>query len=403
MDERHEFQFAGIWLPRHVMEMVAARRLNPTDIILYAMIAALQGKRGCWATNEYLAGTCEVHLRKVQESLAKMKELGLVQQVHFDGRRRYLKVVAEGGDIVPARAEVPTDGTAEGTPNGTSGVPTDGTQNSTQLKTIQPEAGAASEVGVRNGFGLVEVLPAGKATEEDTRHAATLRDAVRRHLPGRAVNLANWAEHFRLLREHDKAPTERIAAALAWYGENIGGQFTPQIFSGEAFRKKFPQLEKQVARDLTLDTPPTPEAVAVAGRLRMLGWPKGSGEALPAAVQRSLDAYRTWCHRVCEMRRRLKMDDLAEDIGTWRQKLLVFGDWLYNGKHGGPEYFVEMHFQAVHRRVTGWHDWRGNLEPFVFDPEGKDFQEAQHAAAADFCGQPSDYWTRFKELMEQEL
>ena len=61
--------------------------------------------------------------------------------------------------------------------------------------------------------------------------------------------LKSWGKEIRKLNRIDGVDKERIAKALDWYGQHIGGQYVPVIESGKAFRDKFLRLEDAMTRE----------------------------------------------------------------------------------------------------------------------------------------------------------
>lgn len=80
--------FKGVWIPK---EIWLDNRLGAVDKIVFAEIWGLDCGDGCFASNEYLANFCQCTQRNVQGIINKLKSLGLVEQVKFDGRTRWLK------------------------------------------------------------------------------------------------------------------------------------------------------------------------------------------------------------------------------------------------------------------------------------------------------------------------
>jgi len=178
-----------------------------------------------------------------------------------------------------------------------------------------------------------------------------------------------------------------------------GGEFVPQVFSGESFRAKFERLEAACQRDIT-SIEVTPEAAAVAGRLAGLGWPAGSAGAVPGAAQASLDAYAAFLAANRGFVERLRRDDLAKDYGAERARLLKFGEHIAD-KLPAPGHFVETWLRAVHARVHGWDGWSGELAPYIFKPEAKRFLAMGRGWAEAYAGDP-DRWDRYLEVMRHE-
>lgn len=62
------------------------------------------------------------------------------------------------------------------------------------------------------------------------------------------TKIKSWANEIRKVYQTDGVPAKRIREALEWYEQNIGGMYIPVIFSGAAFRNKFPALEEAMVR-----------------------------------------------------------------------------------------------------------------------------------------------------------
>ena len=105
MDQKR--QFTGIWIPRQVVE---DERLDWIDRALYGEI---QSYDDCFKTNESLGNRIGETERNVQKRIAHLKELGYVEQTHFDGRLRHLRAClpVRGRHVQPD-----TPDTSSGTP-----------------------------------------------------------------------------------------------------------------------------------------------------------------------------------------------------------------------------------------------------------------------------------------------
>ena len=81
--------FKGIWIP---VEVYLDERLNALDKIILMEIDSLDcTEEGCYASNEYLSKFCQCKETKVSLSIKKLVELGYLEVVKFDGRKRFLK------------------------------------------------------------------------------------------------------------------------------------------------------------------------------------------------------------------------------------------------------------------------------------------------------------------------
>jgi hypothetical protein len=148
----------------------------------------------------------------------------------------------------------------------------------------------------------------------------------------------------------------RVATVLGWYVDRIGGPYIPAAYGGESFRAKYPAIAAAYDRAATVHTPPGPVALAIDRRVAPLGWPNGSDRALASAIQTSLDRYNA------AMR-------AANGAAALDPNLARFMDKVY-AVNGPPDHYVEHWWtNHVHRRVSGWSDWSGDLGPFIWSPE----------------------------------
>ena len=80
--------FKGIWISAEVW---LDERLTALDKMILAEITSLDTGEGCYASNKYLAEFCGCKEIKVSNSVTKLKEIGYLELVKFDGRQRILK------------------------------------------------------------------------------------------------------------------------------------------------------------------------------------------------------------------------------------------------------------------------------------------------------------------------
>lgn len=86
MEQNRDFK--GIWIPK---EIYLSKELNWTDKILLIEIDSLDTEEHCFAGNEYFAKFLGINERRVRASISKLKKLGYIEQIKFDGRTRWLK------------------------------------------------------------------------------------------------------------------------------------------------------------------------------------------------------------------------------------------------------------------------------------------------------------------------
>ena len=80
--------FTGVFIPR---EVYLDDRLNWNERILLCEIDALDANGSCFASNAYFAKFLGIAEANVSRAISRLKELGYVEQVSFDGRKRVLK------------------------------------------------------------------------------------------------------------------------------------------------------------------------------------------------------------------------------------------------------------------------------------------------------------------------
>lgn len=83
-------EYTGVWIPRDVMEDAS---LSALDKILFAEIACFME---CYASNKWLANRIGRSASTVSKGIARLIELGYIEQCGFDGRFRRVRVVKNG-------------------------------------------------------------------------------------------------------------------------------------------------------------------------------------------------------------------------------------------------------------------------------------------------------------------
>ncbi len=87
--------FKGVWIPK---ELYLAEDLSWTEKILLIEIQSLDkgDAKGCYASNEYLGEFLGIKGSSAANMISKLKSLGYLRQLFFDGRNRGLRVTFEG-------------------------------------------------------------------------------------------------------------------------------------------------------------------------------------------------------------------------------------------------------------------------------------------------------------------
>lgn len=383
--ENHKQQFRGVWTPAEVIALLEEGKINCQEMVLLNIIDSLvTPDRGCFATNQYLGERIGLSADRAKRLISNLKSLGLVRQVAFDGRRRYLetswsRIVAHGrkrpgrvGGNALAHFKVPPTGEPKN--NNNKGKP--------RVKPRGPCGGTMPFIKLSNKSS--NTTP----SEFDFQCAQTLHDIVSnaRRRRGRWSH-KKWANEFRILRQELENGQERIQKALDFYKLNVNKKGIPKIDGPPSFRRCFNWLEDSLARsqEASQQVAITPEAKAIAERLYLKHWPKGSRSQVAATVQISLD-------RLARFRKQIfaKFDLEGHKIHERLANRVLT-------QIGQPAHFVEQWMLSVNKDVENWDGWSGNLTGMAFHPDSKRFQRMGRQWTEAYCSVPS----KWDQLMER--
>lgn len=393
--------FIGAISPRELHTLVNEKVIKPAEAWLLLEIGSLvHPKHGCYIGNDKLAERVGLSVRRMQEVISRLTDLGLIRVLWYDGHRRHIEtrwVRVEGKTKKSPRRS--------GTPGGGADVretarPTCEKPHVAYKRSIKANMSAPkpeADGGGVEGFGLAKTKPK-KTTKFDVDIATQLKEAAAAHLGSSHPRIVRgrpsaWAHQILLLRTLDEIPPDRIQKVLDWFARRMGAEFVPVAYNAEAFRKKFLAIEEAMARDVVGTTTVSPEAGRIAERLAMLGWPKGSAEMVSQAVQVCLEGYRGWVTRFKATTARLE----AQKGQARLIRLAQHVDRVLPA----PSQFVQGWMTEVNNRVSGWDEWSGDLKPFLYKPESKKFRSMGRGWAEAYNNDP-DSWDRLIDMMKTE-
>ena len=90
---KKERDFKGIWIPK---EIYFLKDISWMEKALLYEIDSLSKMKGCFASNKYFASFFNVSEHAISVSIRKLKKLGFVEQIAFDGRKRIIKAYIQG-------------------------------------------------------------------------------------------------------------------------------------------------------------------------------------------------------------------------------------------------------------------------------------------------------------------
>lgn len=82
--------FKGVWIPK---EIWLSTELTMLEKVILTEINSLDNEEHCTAGNEYFAEFCQCSTSAVTKAIKHLKELGLIEELNFDGRHRKIRVV----------------------------------------------------------------------------------------------------------------------------------------------------------------------------------------------------------------------------------------------------------------------------------------------------------------------
>ena len=92
----------GLWIPGAVLSRLD---LSLEEKCLYGLLEVLDGGKGCWASNDWLASRLSVSERAIQRYLARLEEVGLVIKVInlAAGNQRRVQTIGSYSASTPSR------------------------------------------------------------------------------------------------------------------------------------------------------------------------------------------------------------------------------------------------------------------------------------------------------------
>jgi len=272
------------------------KTLEPSAKLLYASLVSFFGSHGCFPAQETLAENLNLSVSTVQRSVAALSDEGLLEVITPTGHdrlvHRTIRYLFPAEPLIKATemedAEVERLRTRQIDVSGhpvddMSGHPVDDMSTVTNLNSNQLNyIPAAPRAGAR-------AVPHPRWRKMAERLATAISKT-------RKINCSSkigaWSKSFEALHRLEGIEVLRIKKALCWYCDNLpsrsGEQFFLVIHSGDAFRKKFLQLEAAIKRDQRErgeEEESTGESDGSAGSMKVVG----EGFDMPEDIQRLLN------------------------------------------------------------------------------------------------------------------
>lgn len=251
----NQWNLAGIYIPS---EILFHPELSHKEKILFAFINNMsQTTKGCFASNKYLSDLTNIPKRSLQDSISKLKELGIfhieyeqkktnqVVRRIFINKRFYTKLSRyseAGNDICDYEYDIDLD---QHPPMQILHPPM---QKTAHNKTSSIITNTSNEVLDYNKTIPTKKIP--KIENTFLPLANQLKDIIqtKKNITITRPQLREWSKCIRQLSEQSNIPPERIKHALDWYTDNIGIMYVPVIESGKSLKEKFLKLEAALER-----------------------------------------------------------------------------------------------------------------------------------------------------------
>jgi len=108
LEETPERQFKGVWIEA---EIWLNTDLSWLEKCLWAEISCLgTEKKPCFASNAYLARVMDSTEGSIANMISRMRKMGFIKTVSFDGRKRFIRAVTSNGDFTQTLGETSRSG-----------------------------------------------------------------------------------------------------------------------------------------------------------------------------------------------------------------------------------------------------------------------------------------------------
>jgi hypothetical protein len=203
----------------------------------------------------------------------------------------------------------------------------------------------------------------GRPDERFFKYAEQLREAVNRTDFRMQYSSLDWAREFETI----DCDQQQLEKALTWFCDTIKEPYSLRIRSAATFRKRFGDILDTMGRAYAkrpTEVPANllPETTAILDELRTVLWPpNGAVYQLPAVVDQSVRNHKAFV---------VGMKFPAIIPGTeWILKIMldVASETIY---------YLTKWFMNVWKRHHDWAEWSGDMGPFVWTPDHKDFTNA---------------------------
>ena len=251
----HNKQFRGWFIPVDIIDLFDDAKITAKEMLLLSLIDSLVSAKGegCFASNEYLGNKLQLGGDRIQRMVSNLKKLGLVKQVKFDGRKRYLETVFSR--IILAEMELGV--TEQLRENDLTGPGEKTLSDSLEKPTILNKVNSlaervSSKKKKERSARTQEPTILSDDNDFDLKQAAMLRSVLIRYNsdlvapkpPRRPIALDTLRKSITRLRMERNVSKSQIENMLLWLEKHFDDQFTPLIKKADDFYNKWKSFVK---------------------------------------------------------------------------------------------------------------------------------------------------------------
>lgn len=238
-------------LPRKVVESLFRKEINLTELQIFAVVQCFsKTAQGCFITNEAFAKICGVVEHTISIAVSHLREIGLLEQVGFDGRKRYLR--ATGWELKNTEKSRQTS--------------TEISSQTLRLASRQ-DLSPASRLYIYNNnnlIGITKNIPAGEPQEGERKPSIYQKMALKfqKSIPIKRASPPSPKQEGNLLNQfchREGIELARAKKVLKWYCAQFDADknpysrkylplYVPQAISMRTFCQKFTDIECAMLR-----------------------------------------------------------------------------------------------------------------------------------------------------------
>ena len=253
--------------PREVVESLFAGRLSVLDMKIFVVIQSLsKTEKGCYLKNESFARLCKVTECSVKRSISRLKELDLIRQIGWDGRRRFLRSTyyceEENGESL-GKISNETAGEKPMPPGHSMPMPPGHSAPDRIYYINNIKENNTKNIPARNERGCDADGNSLIGKKDERTIWEKMAGHFKNHIPGNLAKRSVVAKDARLLKNFCKRESielPRIKKIIRWYSSQFDAEknpysrkylplYIPQAISMRGFCEKFVGIECAMLRE----------------------------------------------------------------------------------------------------------------------------------------------------------